>query len=819
MPVPAKSRDRAATHPLDTQASPKAPIRPCDIFQVEYDGVMGLNRILFGNHFHRLGMDSSGIQSVQGFVVPKAALPNGAPPKQEEPRLVLIKGEPGTGKSLLCAQLLHHFTRSLFPEGRYIRYVLMNEQHQALRKTMGDFFDWTFGVEQPGALEWESSAHQDEATSDSKTTECWVPRNPGGSEQPAILVQSNTDTWYPSLFSGDLFRPETIGSKDGSSKVAKRAPAAVFIDSLNLINSRMSHGALREFLLHVKAQPCLTFIVLEDYQERHSPQSAQLFSEAEFLADGIIHLRSDNREGYSTYTLEVPKMHFLKQTQGKHHYAIGTRNHSTANIEKERRGLIVSPSLHYYISQSLEDTFKPRTDFNYSGIDEFDVSLRGGRRSEAPPIPKDALFVLQGDPSAHMIPFGINLLCGGLAEFGEPGEVTIGNDVLIISLSEEGNLNLFREAMFRSPAGAKGRNIADHLRWRFHDETLDAYTLCSTLRYSRRDADALVDELKGSNPLLNAHGNVLAGVPDLLDRLPALRKNRKLAPDDLQRLANLLLVTRYGEGHHQFQCQAAEEPRLTSGCGSGALFESVAGRSPNHGKKVLLNKWCVKIFRELGDPIPIGCKKVVVASFRPGCITPEQFVHLTETIIKTVRPSRILFDSTALIPNRFPLLHKSELFIPSLVRLFKSKSAISILLDPSRTNEADQGMRNLADYVLTFKRSMKTGESDGIRATMRIENYRNKSYIGANPSITAVKPVDDEGVEAALDRLQDGGLVDQWREVVGLPAQITAPEKSILGEETARLLSNYNELATQISEKDRVQLMRRGVWSLRWGME
>lgn len=644
-------------------------------------------------------------------------------PPQKEQRLILIKGEPGTGKSILCAQMIAHFLSAL-PDDRFIRYIATNENRYGLEGNLRDFF----GID----ISKDFSAQ--ESTSTHKI-------NRQGS--PAILeIQSKRNDWYPEIFSDDLFKTIKLNQKSKD----ELAPAAVFIDSMNLINSRFSHAALRDFLLDCTKRTCLTFIVIEDYGDRHNEHSKLLAAQAEFLVDTIISLGSEMRQGYFTYTIQVPKMHYGKQTLGKHHYGIGIREkHPTSHIEPERSGLIVYPSMHYYFSKSSVDTFTLENNFVHTGIQWLDGNIKpmGRPKDEKEPttdiIPADSMFVVQGDPDAHMMPIGLSLLCGGMIKMEGNSKIQPDRDVLLISLSEEGNYDLLHESLAGGDSNKKG-NIGNYIEWRFHNATFSR----STYR-----------EIEPKNPYENLIGQCIDGygnvtLSSITEKDDTFDYNKIITNYDNtigkihtnQHLRNILLATKYGPDHFRCRkspdrCSCKDKSKNSEGhCHLEELFARFGEVSKNFGKKVLVNKWCAYIHDK---PFPESerkenhCRKVIVLSFRPGSITPEQFIQLVERILMDGNFSRVLFDSTALIPSRFPLLEKEGLFLPALIRLFKSKSLVSIFLTPTSegsNKKLNFELENMADFAIKVQAPQENPResNNSSEAIVEVKDYRNRNH-------------------------------------------------------------------------------------------
>jgi len=127
----------------------------------------------------------------------------------------------------------------------------------------------------------------------------------------------------------------------------------------------------------------------------------------------------------------------------------------------------------------------------------------------------------------------------------------------------------------------------------------------------------------------------------------------------------------------------------------------------NENQKVILNQWCASLGQNdegviCNQKINQKCARIVVANFRPGHITPEEFIRCVDELLKKGNFGRVLFHSTALIPMRFPALIKEPLFISTLADLFKANNVISIFIDPQESLHESPSLNADISYTLGY---------------------------------------------------------------------------------------------------------------------
>lgn len=155
-----------------------------------------MNNILFPDNKGKDGKDNG------GFKIPKGP--------QMEPRVIMIKGEPGVGKTFFCTQLLQHFIQHLQKVNKskgddaFIRYVLTNDSNGGIKTILKDVFEWEENLESELIPDKKDDLwYVKRAEVENESTTDQTVSNKGNNPQkiaPFIAVENKKDDWYPALF-------------------------------------------------------------------------------------------------------------------------------------------------------------------------------------------------------------------------------------------------------------------------------------------------------------------------------------------------------------------------------------------------------------------------------------------------------------------------------------------------------------------------------------------------------------------------------------------------------------------------------------------
>lgn len=576
------------------------------------------------------------------------------------PKIILIKGAPGTGKTTMAVQIMISMAKA----GTKCAYWCSNDTNRAISE-MASSYDFCTPQEM----------------------------------QNLPLTISHIEDKY--------FKHVTL---EGNIKKSLEGTDVLFFDSLNV--SQIKNDVDRNYLWNIfrnfKSLDTLVFFLLEDYGKEGSERVRQLIADCEFLADVVIELGEGNRLDYETRHLRIAKKHYGGHTFGTHIYKICQAIHPTSNIyvdDPAFKGIIVYPSIHHYLSMArgAKPASREQT-WVHTGITHLDSILSGESLDNTKRIPNETFnykcipnnscIVISGPKGLHKLAIGLNILLGGLWELKD-NKAQPSKDVLVIQLAEESYVDMTRVAI------ARRTDVFMQLKSEFG-------SLDNGRWISLRDSD------KESCPKLET-------------------------------------------------------------CLNREMLEQ-----SDTGKKIKLNKWCFDI---LDTNKPTGdCRKVVVAGFRPGYITPEEFISCITKLMKAkkcendngdIMFSRVLFISTAHLQSGFPMLYAEPLLLRALTDSFKANGLVSIFLDvrgEGSDKELSFGLESMADYHIQvtpfgdlsneftvtlpddqqrmreskkiieeweqFKRGLVWGR-------LEVENVRGKDYSRSAHGITVVPRISD----------------------------------------------------------------------------
>lgn len=746
------------------------------------------------------------------------------------PRLVVIKGAAGTGKTTLAIQLMLALARS--EVWCRCTYLCTNDREDAIRHTAD-----SFGF---------CSREEFSAIENAESPRVFI-RNIFGTFEEELdkLQRRNKDrpdgvpAPHEESLLTNMLKALNLSPHEPATSLPAPAGHCIFIDSLDPcrqagLSPDVGAGTVRTFLHELKRKEWISFVILEESPSVTDPIVQRHIADCEHMADILIELRADATGEHQLNTFRIAKRHFGYHILGWHEYKLLRKEHSLANIDTAR-GFTVYPSIHYYLSASRRaDTYSRKDDFVHTGIAHLDSILSHDGAFETiggHTVPSNSCFVVQGNDSPYDSAVATNLLLGGLwrprfTPASTESAVEINKDVLWVSLAEETNVDLGREALAYRTSVCTARRFSTELdngrwiRWRRHDATLGTDAFIGLVRHFNLAIKSreIWSRLRKAD-ILDEHGRVsdsVAGHPFVIGDLTALNlmQGDKRARQFAQALFAQLTAALHGEDHLYTRDGLPNCP------GYARLFE----KYKNIDKKVTLNKWCVHLLDPNGDAWP-KCAKVVIAVFRPGWVTPDQFLHTLQQILDCDQFSRVMFTSTALLVNRFPLLARSELLLTALLDLFKSRNMMSIFLDPQNgqsKNSLSISLGNQADYLIELRgatmnlkpvwpkgggkavnelqKLVRPNIEECPYSPMLVHNFRGKNYTRPLHVVTArpiVRPPINsvgQGIEQALhelagDRtadlmrvLQDWGFIEERSETeiqVGSSRHSSMPNRSV----------------------------------------
>lgn len=723
------------------------------------------------------------------------------------PRVILIKGIPGCGKSLLSIKMMLTMIRHKCQ----IHYVCLNDSCETVFFQAKSFHFCS-------AMKFKEYLDQNEL-------------NLYDTE-----LKKKVQARYKDSKIGKTHIEYSIKSivKIIDSLKSSDTTEVLFIDSFNVSDLTNKSELIRSFVNKLKFEKTgrsrnqLTFILMEDYASKYENSTNALIAKWEFLADIVIELGEELREGYQNHYIKINKKHYGHQSYGKHMLKITPVKNPFSNVESET-GVVIFPSVHKYLSRSLQDTFS-RNDFVHTGISHLDSMLvPSGSKSvvDGKSIPQNACFVIQSQNESYHLALGLNILWGGLwkvtehINYGKQNyRVEPDKDVLLISLAEENNIEIFNTAIAHNTDLFTAKDLVMNLdnghwiEWRYHNAQLpkDAFNdllkiydsnltlksknisssdeiwdILSSKKFKIINEDGKIDAKKIGNVDFFENDDINSQIKKILNKTHDSDQNHnaQLSKDafndvlknygrnltlktqrvsssseiwdilfkefeiidekgvvDAQKTDNvndlfengdineqikmILKKTYHGDLHY---LRPENEDNKTKTRPNFHCTSRFIDLGQNESQKVLFNKWCAYILDNDGNRIK-KCRKMVIASFRPGCITPEQFIYTISKILDGGNFSRILFNSTAHLGMRYPLLKSDSLFIPSLIDLFKSKNVVSIFIDP-KSEGSDKllsyTLENVADYLIRLKELDMNYENIPYYETIKNVNGKKES--------------------------------------------------------------------------------------------
>jgi len=143
------------------------------------------------------------------------------------------------------------------------------------------------------------------------------------------------------------------------------------------------------------------------------------------------------------------------------------------------------------------------------------------------------------------------------------------------------------------------------------------------------------------------------------------------------------------------------------------------------GEKVIINEW---FWKPLDAEVKLT--KLIEVTFKPGYLSPEEFLWVVESLAEEYQPSRLLVENTAHLRMRFPELHKETMLFPALSSLTHSKQIMLIVTDvlgDGSDEELSYGLAACADYIVHLEQIQEIKEyADTLEKGMPGRTYRKE---------------------------------------------------------------------------------------------
>jgi KaiC/GvpD/RAD55 family RecA-like ATPase len=520
-------------------------------------------------------------------------------PSSEKPKSVLITGAPGAGKTILATQMLFGMAK----KGANCSFVTTRDNADILKNIALTF---GFCTERFVEDDIDRDDYDDIGRCDNNVKNIKLPKS---FKFPSIRIRQVPSNTYLNLFEDDN---NIIDAE------LKMIPEVLFVDSLNVTNLHLyeKRDQIKAIFNRINEhEGVLSIILLEDYKESGTEGTRELIKDCEFLTDIVVDLTNYKGKRY----VEVKKKHYGSHFGGKHYYDICQKHHHLSNIGKNiPSGIVVYPSIARFLKESQidpyyepdpysgKDSFNPKNKV-HTGITHLDSMLTysPGKKDKVvigKSIEKNACVVISGKRGNHKLAFGLNLLIGGLWEPVKDEREKIiraeasQKNVLVTSLDEPTNLPI--------------------------DDTALAYNTHETLTKN------------------------------------SIFRGKKLDNGDWIRWRH---QTMHPKCHPARTGRKAAEAR---GClFSGIIDDEQTGR--NDHKSIFLNNWCAYTGvegvddaegnKEKFEEAVTGCNALIVASYRPGYITPDEFLYSISRLIELEGTTPELYEEVEIREDIFEI--------------------------------------------------------------------------------------------------------------------------------------------------------------------
>jgi KaiC/GvpD/RAD55 family RecA-like ATPase len=350
-----------------------------------------------------------------GFLINQSST-EGKSSEFDEPPVILIEGDTGTGKTTLSLQIAYAAVKShadsvgTGPKWNVFYYSL-EQSARSLRNLSENFgFPPSENSNDPEYCFEENSIKEHikfpEGSENAKFRFCRFSHRP-------ISKVDDRDAFEQRL-------DELSSTLDKSVElINEKTKVVFFIDCLNALTSRILtrndiYRLFQLFRTH-KIPAVLTMEISTGTSNADINIASQA---AEFLSDIAIKLSRVSEANYNFNYLEIIKSRVCKQVPGKHRYKIRPKPRETTNEEdvREEYGVVVFPSIHYVLSKSKEKSRERRfsnddereNKFNVDSSEDADLGLI---LSEVG-IKSNASIAIIGAAGTHKLALGMNFAMG-----------------------------------------------------------------------------------------------------------------------------------------------------------------------------------------------------------------------------------------------------------------------------------------------------------------------------------------------------------------------------------------------------------------------
>ncbi len=229
------------------------------------------------------------------------------------------------------------------------------------------------------------------------------------------------------------------------------------------------------------------------------------------------------------------------------------------------------------------------------------------------------------------------------------------------------------------------------------------------------DAFILIRGEKGGHKLTLGFNLLVAALwserPELIDKVAVDGRPIEVKVASESRTAMLLSMgeeIHYGVPRIALSRMNARSIKLDPASDPISLPRPPASRPLSHTSddKVEVRIWCQHDRDSKPDwevLLKPDTPKVVEVKFKPGLLTPEEFLWVVSSLTKLFQPARMMLENTAHLHTRFPDLAKEKMLFQALNSLAQDRNIIFIVNDIIAKGSDPQlslGLAASADYIL-----------------------------------------------------------------------------------------------------------------------
>ncbi len=210
-----------------------------------------------------------------------------------------------------------------------------------------------------------------------------------------------------------------------------------FFDSINVFFDEEDHRSVLHSLISISEKfKSINILLLEDYSASTKVDFLYLSKLLEFQSDVVVSLTNESTDYYNNF-IEIMKNRHSATLNGKQKFKILSGNQSMQTVD-QRVGIAIYYSIHVNLTDERKIN-RQETDIS-TGIGHIDGVLKTNEKDNKS-IYKNSFILVSGGKGTHKFPVGFNLLTGIYSEEG------LNDSVMILSFDDESTLLVDRVAL------------------------------------------------------------------------------------------------------------------------------------------------------------------------------------------------------------------------------------------------------------------------------------------------------------------------------------------------------------------------------------